>query len=105
MNTLKNIVLVLDLICAVLLTLTILFQSGKSGGLSGAIAGSSDSFMAKGGSSTLDAKLAKVTKWIGVCFVVLSLMTVILVSSVKAPAKSTTTDNTLAITTQAPEDK
>ena len=62
METLKTIVLVLDLISAVLLTATILIQSGKSAGLSGAIAGASDSFMAKGGSKTLDAKLAKATK-------------------------------------------
>ena len=81
MNTLKIIVLVLDLISAVLLTAIILFQSGKSAGLSSAIAGASDSFMAKGGSKTLDAKLAKATKWIGLAFVILTLMTVILVSA------------------------
>ena len=83
MNTLKIIVLVLDLISAVLLTATILVQSGKSAGLSSAIAGASESFMAKGGSKTLDAKLAKATKWIGLAFVVLSLLAVILVSAAK----------------------
>jgi preprotein translocase subunit SecG len=81
MNTLKIIVLVLDLISAVLLTAVVLIQSGKSAGLSSAIAGASDSFMAKGGSKTLDAKLAKATKWIGLAFVVLSLLAVILVSA------------------------
>ncbi len=83
MDTLKTIVLVLDLISATLLTATILVQSGKSAGLSGAIAGASDSFMAKGGSKTLDAKLAKATKWIGLAFVLLSLLSVILVSAAK----------------------
>ena len=83
MDTLKIIVLVLDLISAVLLTATILIQSGKSAGLSGAIAGASESFMAKGGSKTLDAKLARATKWIGLAFVVLSLLAVILVSATK----------------------
>lgn len=81
MQTFKIIVLVLDLICAVLLTATILFQSGKSAGLSSAIAGSSNSFMAKGGSKTLDAKLARATKWIGLAFVILSFLAVILVSA------------------------
>ena len=81
MNAIKIIVIILDLIAAVLLTATILIQSGKSAGLSSAIAGSSDSFMAKGGSRTLDAKLAKATKWIGLAFVVLSLVAVILVSA------------------------
>ena len=83
MNTLKIFVLVLDLISAVLLTAIILFQSGKSAGLSSAIAGASDSFMSKGGSKTLDARLAKATKWIGLAFVVLSLLSVILVSATK----------------------
>ena len=83
MNTLKIVVLVLDLISAVLLTATILVQSGKSAGLSGAIAGASESFMAKGGSKTLDAKLAKATKWIGLAFVVLTLLCVILVTATK----------------------
>ena len=83
MNTLKIVVLVLDLISAVLLTATILIQSGKSAGLSGAIAGASESFMAKGGSKTLDAKLAKATKWIGLAFVLLTLLCVILVTATK----------------------
>ncbi len=83
MNALKIIVLVLDLISAVLLTATILIQSGKSSGLSGAIAGASDSFMSKGGSKTMDAKLARATKWIAAAFVLLSLLAVILVSAAK----------------------
>ena len=83
MTAAKIIVLILDLICAVLLTVTILVQSGKSAGLSSAIAGSSGSFMAKGGSKTLDAKLARATKWIGLAFVVLSLVAVILVTASK----------------------
>ena len=83
MDTLKIVVLVLDLISAVLLIATILVQSGKSAGLSGAIAGASESFMAKGGSKTLDAKLAKATKWIGLAFVVLTLLCVILVTATK----------------------
>ena len=81
METAKLIVIILDLISAVLLTAVITLQSGKSSGLSGAIAGSSESFLSKGGSKTLDARLARVTKWIGLAFVVLSLVAVILVSA------------------------
>ncbi len=83
MNALKIIVLVLDALSAIVLTAMVLLQSGKSQGLSGAIAGSSESFMSKGGSKTLDAKLAKATKWVGLAFVILSLFAVILVSAVK----------------------
>ena len=83
MNILKTVVLILDAVTAVLLTVMILFQNSKSQGLSGAIAGSSESFMSKGGSKTLDAKLARATKWVGLAFVVLSLFAVILVSVTK----------------------
>lgn len=66
-------VTILQLICALLLVLVVLFQSGKSKGLSGSIAGIADSYMAKGKARSLDAKLAKSTKWIGAVFVVLTL--------------------------------
>jgi preprotein translocase subunit SecG len=81
METAKLIVIILDMIVAVLLTLVITIQSGKSAGLSGAIAGSSESFLSKGGSKTMDARLARATKWIGLAFVVLSLLAVILISA------------------------
>ena len=67
------LVTILQLICALLLVLVVLFQSGKSKGLSGSIAGIADSYMAKGKARSLDAKLAKSTKWIGAVFVVLTL--------------------------------
>ena len=66
-------VTILQLICALLLVAVVLFQSGKSKGLSGSIAGIADSYMAKGKARSLDAKLAKSTKWIGAAFVVLTL--------------------------------
>ena len=66
-------VTILQLICALLMVLVVLFQSGKSKGLSGSIAGIADSYMAKGKARSLDAKLAKSTKWIGAVFVVLTL--------------------------------
>ena len=74
MNTLKIIVLVLDLISAVLLTATILIQSGKSAGLSGAIGGVADTFLAKSKAKDVDAKLARWTKWFAIAFVVLTLL-------------------------------
>ena len=65
------LVTILQLICA--LVLVVLFQSGKSKGLSGSIGGIADSYMAKSKARSLDAKLAKSTKWIGAVFVVLTL--------------------------------
>ncbi|MBO4211173.1 MAG: preprotein translocase subunit SecG [Oscillospiraceae bacterium] len=86
LHTWRNIAILADLVCAVILTAIILVQSGKSAGLSGAIAGSSDSFMSRGGSKTRDAKLAQCTKWVGLAFVMLSLITVILVNTDAAKA-------------------
>lgn len=65
---------ILQLIAALLLVLVVLFQSGKSKGLSGAIGGIADSYMAKSKARGLDAKLAKSTKWIGAVFIVLTLV-------------------------------
>ena len=65
---------VLQVICGVLLIGMIVVQSGKSAGLSGSIAGVADSFMAKNEAKTVDAKLARATKWIGAAFIVLTLL-------------------------------
>ena len=56
---------VVQLLAALVLILIVLFQSGKSQGLSGAIGGIADSYMSKGKARTIDAKLAKATKWVG----------------------------------------
>ncbi len=78
-NVLKYVAIGLDVVTALLLIVVVLLQSGKSAGLSGAIAGNSGSYVSKAGSKTLDAKLARSTKWIGLAFVFLTLVTVILV--------------------------
>lgn len=62
------------LLAALVLILIVLFQSGKSQGLSGAIGGIADSYMSKGKARTIDAKLAKATKWVGAVFVILTLV-------------------------------
>lgn len=67
-------VTILQLLAGLLLILVVLFQSGKSQGLSGTIGGIADSYMSKSKAKSLDAKLAKGTKWIGAIFVVLTLV-------------------------------
>ena len=69
-----TLVTVLQLISGVALTLIVLFQSGKSRGLSGAIGGIADSYMSKSKAKSVDAKLAKGTKWVGAVLVVLTLV-------------------------------
>lgn len=73
MSALVLVVTVLQLICGVIVTLVVLFQSGKSAGLSGSIGGVADSFLSQNKAKTLDAKLARATKWVGGVFIVLTL--------------------------------
>ena len=65
---------ILQLITALGVIAIVLFQSGKSAGLSGAIGGVADTFMAKNKAKSLDAQLAKNTKWVAIAFVVLTLL-------------------------------
>ena len=63
-----QVISALTLICVVIL------QSGKSAGLSGAIAGAADSFMSKNKKSGVDAKLARFTKWVAAAFIILTFV-------------------------------
>ncbi len=74
----KIAITVLQLLCGLGIILIVLFQSGKSAGLSGAIGGVADSFLAKNKAKTMDAKLARATKWIGALFLILTLALLIL---------------------------
>ena len=68
------ILTVLQLLTSLATVLIVLFQSGKSAGLSGAIGGVADTFLAKNKAKSLDAQLAKYTKWVALAFVVLTLL-------------------------------
>ena len=66
-------VMILQVLCGLFVIGIVLFQSGKSAGLSGAIGGMADSFLSKNKSKSVDAKLARATKWVGAAFIVLTL--------------------------------
>ncbi len=70
MEALRIICTILMLVSAVALLVVVLFQSGKSAGLSGAIAGNSDSFMSKNKNRSRDALLAASTKWIAALWLI-----------------------------------
>ena len=74
MSTPQIILIVLEVIFALALTVMIMVQSGKSEGLSGAFGGSSESFLAKNQARTRDAQLAKLTKWVALGFMAISLI-------------------------------
>ena len=69
---------VLQLLCGLAIISAVLVQSGKSAGLSGSIGGVADSFLAKNKAKSLDAKLARATKWLGAAFLVLTLVLLVL---------------------------
>ena len=73
MGVLETILIVLEAICSVALIGVILLQSGKEAGLSGALSGSSDSYLSKNKKGNLDAMLASSTKWIALAWVLLTL--------------------------------
>ena len=72
METLKIILIVLEVIASLALIVVVLAQSGKEAGLSGAVTGNSDSYMSKGNGG-LDKKLARLTKWIALVWVLCAL--------------------------------
>ncbi len=65
---------IVQLIVCIALILVVLFQSGKKAGLSGAIAGGAETFLSKNKSKSMDARLAKATKWVAVVFAVLTIL-------------------------------
>ena len=73
MGVLETILIVLEAICSVALIAVVLMQSGKEAGLSGALSGSSDSYLSKNKKVNLDAMLASSTKWIALAWVLLTL--------------------------------
>ncbi len=74
MTPVAIVLTILQLLSGLAVTVIVLMQSGKSSGLSGVIAGGAETFMSKGKAKTLDAKLAKATKWFGLGFVILTLI-------------------------------
>lgn len=70
----KIILTVIQMLSCLFLVAVVLLQSGKSAGLSGAIAGGMDTFLSKNRAKSWDAKLARWTKWVAILFMVLTLI-------------------------------
>ena len=64
---------ILQVVLSLAMIAIVMLQSGKSAGLSGAISGAADTFLSKNKAKSLDAKLAKMTKWVAILWVVLTL--------------------------------
>jgi preprotein translocase subunit SecG len=65
---------IVHVILAVLLVVVVLFQSGKTAGLSGSIGGGAETFFGKNKARTLDGILAKLTSIVAVLFIITSFV-------------------------------
>ena len=74
METLNLILTIVQVLCGLAVIAVVMLQSGKSAGLSGASAGGADTFLSKNMAKSGDAKLAKMTKWVAIVWILLTLI-------------------------------
>ena len=74
MEAIKIILIVLEVLASLALIAVVLFQSGKESGLSGAIAGNSNSYMSNNKNGSWDKKLASATKWVALGWIIVTLV-------------------------------
>ena len=78
MNALQIVMGALMIVASIAIVLIVLFQQGRSEGLSGAIAGGAESFLGKNKSRSIESKLVRITKVLAIIFFVISIATVII---------------------------
>jgi len=67
------------IVLSIVVTALVLLQEGNSQGLSGTIAGGAETFFGKNKGRTMEAKLVKLTKIIGISFFVIALVAKIVI--------------------------
>ncbi len=70
----KIIVTVIFAVICLALTAIVLMQEGKSGGLSGSISGSTETYWGRNKGRSMEGKLEKITKYLAIGFIILSLV-------------------------------
>ena len=73
MTTAQLVLSIIYFVVALVLVAIVMLQSGKSAGLS-SVFGGSDTFLAKNKAKTTDARLARMTKWVAVVFMILTVV-------------------------------
>ena len=79
MSALEIVLGVFLILASVLIIAIVLMQKSREGGLSGAIAGGSDTFFGKNKGRTNEARLAKMTRYIAIVFFVLAFAATLLI--------------------------
>lgn len=78
MSALEFVLGIFLIFASLAIIVVVLLQKSREGGLSGAIAGGSDTFFGKNKGRTLEARLAKATRYIAIVFLVLALAATLL---------------------------
>lgn len=65
---------ILMILVSIVIIGVILLQQGHRAGVNGAISGGADTFLSKNKARTVNAKLARMTKYIAIAFFVLALV-------------------------------
>ncbi len=71
---LQTVLTIVHVILSIVLIAVVLFQSGKSAGLSGSIAGGAETFFGKNKARTLDGILGKLTTVVAILFIATSFV-------------------------------
>ncbi|MCR4788869.1 MAG: preprotein translocase subunit SecG [Lachnospiraceae bacterium] len=69
----KIIIQIVFIIICIALTALVLLQEGKQAGL-GAISGAAETYWGKNKGRSMEGKLVKITKWLAILFMVLSIV-------------------------------
>lgn len=74
MSVIEIIVGALVILVSLIIIAVVLLQQGRRAGINGAISGGADTFLSKNKARTVDASLARWTKYIAVLFFVLAIV-------------------------------
>ncbi|MBR4116488.1 MAG: preprotein translocase subunit SecG [Clostridia bacterium] len=74
MSAVEIIIGILVILVSLAIIIAVLFQQGRRAGINGAISGGADTFLSKNKARTVDAILARWTKYIAILFFVLAIV-------------------------------
>ena len=74
MSAVEIILGILVILVSLAIIIAVLFQQGRRAGINGAISGGADTFLSKNKARTVDAILARWTKYIAILFFILAIV-------------------------------
>lgn len=74
MGALKIVLMIIYAVVCLALTVIVLMQEGKQAGLSGSVSGAAETYWGKNKGRSMEGKLEKITKYLAVGFIILSLI-------------------------------